>query len=151
MSDHNKNTTDATAQAAAATPTQRPLSKAEKIFKWVRAIISYTTSPDMVELRKKNPGLYRGNATEKFLPFMEKYPGIFNKILDDPENFEMSRLEAMLRKMHRIETGQADYETENLKVGKAYYQEFLEPQLKRQGKKLDVYKDVKLDEDQNAP
>lgn len=101
----------------------------------------------MVELRKKNAGLYRGNAIEKFLPFMEKYPGIFNKILDDPENFDLKRLDSMLKKMHRIETGQTDYETENLRVGKAYYQEFLEPQLKRQGKELDVYKDVKLEDD----
>lgn len=128
-------------------PPKRVLSKAEKIYKWVRSIIAYTTNPDMVELRKKNAGLYRGNATEKFLPFMEKYPGIFNKILDDPENFDIQRLDNMLKKMHRIETGQSDYETENLRVGKAYYQEFLEPQLKRQGKELDVYKDVKLEDE----
>ena len=129
------------------TSTTRPLSKAEKIFKWVKAVIAYATSPDMVELRKKNVGLYRGNVTEKYLPFMEKYPGIFNKILDDPENFEFQRLEAMLKKMHRIETGETDYETENLRIGKQYYQEFLEPQLKRQGKNLDVYKDVKLEDE----
>ncbi len=127
--------------------TQRPLSKAEKIYKWAKAIIDYATSPEMVELHKQNPGLYRGNVTEKFLPFMEKYPGIFNKILDDPKEFELQRLQAMLKKMHRIETGQTDYETENLRVGKAYYQEFLEPQLKSQGKELDVYKDVKLNDE----
>lgn len=128
-------------------PPKRKLSKAEKINKWVRAIIAYATSPDMVELRKKNAGLYRGNVTEKFLAFMEKYPGMFNKILDDPENFEMDRLTSMLKKMHRIESGETDYETENLRIGKAYYQEFLEPQLKSQGKELDVYKDVKLNDE----
>lgn len=126
---------------------QRALSKAEKIHKWVKAIIKYATNPDMVELRKKNVGLYRSNVTNKFMKFMEKYPGMFNKILDDPENFEMNRLESMLKKMHRIETGQTDYETENLRIGKSYYQEFLEPQLKKQGKQLDVYKDVKLNEE----
>ena len=129
------------------TPQTRPMSKAEKIFKWVKAIIKYASSPDMVELRKNNVGLYRGNVTEKFLAFMEKFPSIFNKILDDPEGFEIPRLEKMLKKMHRIETGQTDYETENLRVGKAYYQEFLEPQLKEQGKQLDVYKDVTLNDE----
>jgi len=149
MSDSNNTNVSASATTPTPAPTPAPtrtLSKAEKIFKWVGAIIAYATTPDMVELRKKNAGLFRGTVIEKFIPFMEKYPGIFNKLLDDPENFEMDRFESMLKKMHRIENGQTDYETENLRVGKSYYQEFLEPQLKRQGKKIDVYKDVKLED-----
>lgn len=143
MSDETKTPPTTTVEATTA---QRNMTKAEKILKWVRAIRQYAMSPEMVELRRENVGLFRGTVMERYMPFVEKYQFIFHRLLDDPAGFEMDRLEAMLNKMYRIETGQADYETENLRVGKAYYEEFLKPQLAAQGKKIDVYNDVKLED-----
>lgn len=124
----------------------RPMTKAEKVLVWSKAILKTCNAPDMIEMKRNNPGLFRSTVTDKYLPFMERYPTLFNSIIDNSTDFDMKTLENLLSKAHKVENKEMTYEEANMKVGKAAYLKHLKPVLDKQGKKIDVYSDVELDD-----
>lgn len=127
----------------------RVMTQSEKILVWVKHILTTTKTDEMTNLRKSNRGLYRAKMTELYGSFFNRYPSLFNMIvdLDDSYQFEIHRLEKMLRQKDKVESGNVSYEKMSKKVGKEYYNEFMKETVKSKlNKELDVYDDVSDDD-----
>lgn len=128
----------------------RELTQGEKILIWTRHLIRTAKSDEMSLYRSSNRGLYRSKMTDKYIDFFNRYPSLFNSIvdLDDPNQFEIHRLEKMLRQKAKVDNGNVTYEKMSKKVGKEYYNEFMKNTVETKlNKTLDVYDDVSDDDD----
>ena len=62
---------------------------------------------------------------EQFNDFSVRYPSLFNVIIDDPKNFDYSRLIHMLNLKNKVDSNETSYENASIKIGQEYYDEFV--------------------------
>ena len=111
--------------------TENSMSNSEQILVYVKTIIHFALSTKNKKLKQTNPGEYRGILLEKFNDFFEKYPSMFNTIIDDPEKFDINRLIRMLNQKDRVANNEISYEDASKKVGQEYYDEFVKQKVEK--------------------
>ena len=101
--------------------------KAEQILESCKELLKYTKREYINELRLKNYNKYISKCNTKFESFFTRYPTLFYKIIDDPDNFNMDRLIEMLNLKKKIEKNETSHENASKNIGDSYYNEFVKP------------------------
>lgn len=103
----------------------------KEIFEMTKLLINYTKTDEMKEIKNRSYQDYRLKIDSKpeFKEFSLNYPGLFNKIIDDSENFELNRLKEMLIKKTKISKNKISYEDATKQIGEKYYNEFVKSQI----------------------
>ena len=99
----------------------------EYILENCNKILKHTKRDDISELRYTDRTKYVQNMCRKFEEFFEKYPTLFYKIIENPFEFNMSRLENMLNMKRKIDDNKISHENASKKIGASYYNEFVKP------------------------
>ncbi len=103
----------------------------DKIISFVSRMINFVTKDEMKILSKNNKRLYFAALDEKFAYYHENCPGLFNMIADDPDDFDMLRLQQMLVMKTKVEQQNISYENASKKIGQDYFDEFVEPMVNK--------------------
>lgn len=98
----------------------------------VDEILAFIARRDIKTLMKTDRVMYRGQAMERFGTFWQKYPDLFNKIIDgalDGEKFDYTKFLNILNIKMNIEKGNISYEDANKKFGQDAYEQYVAPKL----------------------
>lgn len=107
----------------------REYNQSEKIILHVKSLIKFVSTNEMKKLKTDLPGNYRAISMEKFEKFFERYPSLFNMIIDDPVNFEMKRLIKMLELKDKCDSNEISVDDATKQVGQEYYDEYVAPNV----------------------
>lgn len=88
---------------------------------------------EVIEFAKRNRN--RITVINNFETFYENYPALVNLIIDDPFNFDFSRLISMLSIREKVLNKEVSYDDASLYVGEKYYEEFVKPKIGEEDKK----------------
>ena len=101
------------------------LNNNEIILGYVKTIIKFINDENLIETKNINNDFYTNTIKNKFNDFSVRYPGLFNLILNDPNNFEFERLIQMLNLKNSVENKTKSYENASKEIGQTYYDEFV--------------------------
>jgi hypothetical protein len=104
---------------------QGVLNDSEKILVYVKTIKRFAILNK--SLKEQQPQVYQQRLHEKFGEFRERYPTLFQLIVDNPEGFEERRLVEMLRMRERVSQKNVSYENASIQIGQRYFDEFVKP------------------------
>lgn len=107
----------------------------DKLLKMVNKILDKCKSNNMKNLALNDKKLYTLTLKEEYEDFSYAYPGLFNLIIDDPNNFDMNRLIHMLNMKKKVENNETTYETASSQIGQEYYDEFVKPNIDEEKEK----------------
>ena len=96
----------------------------------VTRMLEYANTTEMKRIRASDYGKYVRMMNEQFTSISQEIPRIFNVIVNNPDNFDISRMIDIFNRRNNINAGNTTYVEENKKVGKDYYKEFVAPKLK---------------------
>lgn len=98
-----------------------------KLLTIINDIIKTASTTEMQNLNKFKNVEYRKILTDKYPDFSMDYPALFNKLIDDPTNFEINRLMQMLAQRKKVQNNNMSYEEASSQIGQQYYDEFAKP------------------------
>ena len=105
------------------------LSDNKIILGYCKTIIKFCSTENCINLKKNNYALYRTNLIEKFEDFFQKYPSLFNMIIDNPTTFEIEKLINMLNMKEKIDNNEITSESASVQVGQEYYDEYVKEKV----------------------
>jgi hypothetical protein len=109
------------------------LNDSEKILLYVKSLQKFLHLNKT--LKDSNPTLFQQRLQEKYGEFRERYPTLFQLIIDNPAQFEERRLVEMLRMRERVSNSNISYENASIQIGQRYFDEFVKPIVDTTGKK----------------
>jgi hypothetical protein len=101
------------------------LNDSEKILVYVKTLRRFVILNNT--LKQEQPQVFQQRLHEKFGEFRERYPTLFQIIVDNPDNFEERRLIEMLRMRERVSQRNVSYENASIQIGQKYFDEFVKP------------------------
>ncbi len=106
-------------------------SKSLAIKDYVDKMITYLKREDIQSLRRSDNQKYFEKTQKKFTQLKELIPALFNMIidLDNPNEFEMDRLDNMLYMRDRIRENQISTESASAQIGQQYFDEYVKPHV----------------------
>jgi hypothetical protein len=101
------------------------LNDSEKILLYVKTLRKYLVLNE--NMKNTNPEEFQTKLHEKFGSFRERYPTLFQILVDNTRGFEESRLIEMLRMRERVSQKNVSYENASIQIGQRYFDEFVKP------------------------
>ena len=101
------------------------LNKNQKILIHVKKLLKVAKSKEFRKVKVTNNILYQQKLRERFDQLDRFYPSLFRMIIDDPINFDMSKLKSMLSMKDKVENKEVSYDDANKKIGLQYYNEYI--------------------------
>ncbi len=109
------------------------LNDSEKILFHVKSLQKFIQLNQSLKL--SNPDLFQQRLQEKYGNFRERYPTLFQLIVDNSGQFEERRLLEMLRMRERVSNSNISYENASIQIGQKYFDEYVKPIVDTNGKK----------------
>ena len=109
------------------------LNDSEKILFHVKSLQKFIQLNQ--SLKQSNPDVFQQRLQEKYGNFRERYPTLFQLIVDNSGQFEERRLLEMLRMRERVSNSNISYENASIQIGQKYFDEFVKPIVDTTGKK----------------
>jgi len=107
------------------------LTSSEKILIHVRSLLKFAKEEENNKLREENKGEYIQKCGNNYKSLITKYPSLFYKIIDDPENFEIERLIQMLNLKQKIDNKEISHKNASEDLGNKYYNEFVKSKIEK--------------------
>ena len=101
------------------------LNKNQKILMHVNKLLKIVKSNEFRKIKETNKILYQQKLREQFDQLDRFYPSLFRMIIDDPINFDLSKLKSMLSMKTKIKNNEVTYDDANKKIGLQYYNEYV--------------------------
>jgi len=104
------------------------LPDVQEILSKVIEILEYMTTDEILELRSKNKDEYEEHMEEKFVPFSDRYYGLFKQLISGKD---ITPLIEMLTEIEKIKEGNTTIEEAEHRIGRSLEKKFVTPNLNK--------------------
>ena len=101
------------------------LTKNQKILIHVKKLLKKSKTKQYRQMKLKNKILYEQKLRQEFDQLDRFYPSLFRMIIEDPINFDMSKLKKMLSMKDKVDNNEVSYDDANKKIGLEYYNKYV--------------------------
>lgn len=95
----------------------------------VKSLLDFCNNEENTLLRTKDRASYIQKCGSTFNTMTEKFPSLFYKIVEDPQNFEIERLLHLLNLKEKVSNNKISLRDASISIGNQYYNEFVKPHL----------------------
>ena len=102
----------------------------EQIKSYVYQLLSETDCPE--DNRKREAKKYadlRGKYQQKYMPLMMIYPALYNMVIENGKNFDLTQFEQMMTMISKVRRKEVTEESASQQFGEQMVEKYVKPKL----------------------